>query len=211
MNTTFLNGIKPGTGFRIAGRHYSLGQALSQADRDHYLVALNRGLSEVDEIDAWLKANPNAKLKPSDTDVSSGSDIVISPYFTKWINFQDVRADMVAFRDRLKNEDPTSWTSITDPEHKTFGWVSVIDQIFSAFKADPKNLTAGRWVSGVRQPDPVTPGTMTSGAMPLAPVNILGLELPPTLLGMPTSTALVVGTVGLLGVGVALWAAFRKS
>lgn len=209
MNTTFLNGVKPGTAFRIVGRPFALGQALSQADRDHYLVALNRGLAEVDEIAAWLNANPNTKLKPSDTDISSGSDVVISPYFTKWVNFQAVRPDMIAFRDRLKNEDPASWASITDAEHTTFGWVSVIDQIFSAFKADPKNLTAGRWVAGVRQPDPVIPGGAPS--MPLAPINILGLELPPTLLGMPTQTALVVSTVGLLGIGVALWGTFRKN
>jgi hypothetical protein len=46
--------------------------------------------------------------------------------------------------------------------------------------------------------------------MPMEPVTILGHELPPTLLGMPTKVALVVGTMGLISAGVALWAVFRK-
>lgn len=192
-------------GFRVG---FSLGQALSKADRDHYLVAINRALTEAGEIDAWIKANPNAKLKPTQAEITAASDVVISPYFTKWINFQDVRPALVTLRDRLQNEDPTTWTSITDPEHQTFGWVSVVDMIYSSFKADPKNLTAGKWVSGVRQPDPLTP--TTAPAMPEAPVTILGYDLPPTLLGMPTKVALVVAGVGVLGAGVALWAAFRK-
>lgn len=205
MKTIFLGGVQPGTGFRVG---YSLGQALSKADRDHYLVALDRALMEAEQIDTWLTDNPSAKLKPTEAEVTAGSDVVISPYFTKWINFQDVRPAMVAFRDRLKSEDPASWASVTDEEHKTFGWVSVVDTIFSSFKADSKNLTAGKWVSGVRQPDPAaTPGAV---AMPDAPVTLFGLELPPTILGMPTKAGLVVGTVGVLGLGVAAWALLRK-
>jgi hypothetical protein len=192
MKTIYLGGVQPGS-FRVG---YSLGQAISKADRDHYLVALDRALTEADEIDAWLNDNPSAKLKPTEAEVTAASDVFISPYFTKWVNFQAVRPDMVAFRDRLKSEDPGAWTSVTDPEHQIFGWVSVVDMIYSALKADPKNLTAGRWVAGVRQPDPVT-GTS-------------GVVMPPTLLGMPAETALIVAGVGALGVGVALWAMLRK-
>lgn len=204
MKTIFLGGVQPRT-FRVG---YSLGQALTQADRDHYLVALDRALLEADQVSEWLKNNPSAKLKPTETEIAAASDVVISPYFTKWVNFQTVLPDMIAFRDRLKNEDPAAWTSVTDPEHQTFGWVSVVDTIFSSFKADSKNLTAGKWVSGVRQPDPVT--TTAAAAMPLAPVTVLGFELPSTMLGMPTTTALAVGLVGVLGLGVATWAMFRK-
>jgi hypothetical protein len=210
MNTIFLGGVQPRSGFRI-GQRFSMGQTLSKADRDHYLVALNRALAEADEIDAWLLANPTAKLKPTDQEVAQASDVVISPFFTKWVNFQAARPDMVAFRDRLNNEDPTTWASLSDAEHKSFGWVNVVDQVFSAFKADPKNLTAGRWVSGIRQPDAVPAGGTAAPAMPTEPVTILGYQLPPTMLGMPTKMALVVGGVGLLGAGVALWAMFRKS
>lgn len=195
MKTIFLGGVQPRSGFRVG---HSLGQALNKADRDHYLVALERGLAEADEIAAWLAANPNAKLKPTDAEMNSGSDVVISPYFTKWVNFIPVRPAMIAFRDRLKNEDPTAWSSVTDEEHKVFGWVSVIDTISSAFKADPKNLTAGKWVSGIRQPDPATPGVP---GMPNAPTD--------TILGMDPQTAMIVGGVGLLGLGVAAWAMFR--
>jgi hypothetical protein len=209
MNTIFLRGVQPQSGFRIGQRH-SMGQSLSKADRDHYLVAIERALKEADEIDAWLLANPLAKLKPTELEMAQASDVVISPFFSKWINFQAARPDMVALRDRLKNEDSSTWGSLTDPEHKTFGWVSVVDQVFGAFKADPKNLTAGRWVAGVRQPDPVSTGGTTMPTMPMEPVTILGHELPPTLLGMPTKVALVVGTMGLISAGVALWAVFRK-
>lgn len=215
MKTLFTQGFQPAS-FTPAQRRplrTSLGQALSLADRDHYLVALNRGITEAVEIDAWLAANPNVKLKPSEQEVTSSPDIVISPYFAKWVNYQPVRADQGAFRDRLANADPTTWSSITDAEHILFGWVSVIDQVYSAFKADPKNLTAGRWVSGVRQPDP-PPATGTTGgpAKPVEqPLMILGLELPPTFLGMPTQTALIVGGLGVVGIGVAIWATLKKS
>lgn len=205
MRTIFLGGVQPRSGFRVG---YSLGQALTKADRDHYLVALDRALLEADQISEWLTNNPTAKLKPTEAEMTAGSDVVISPYFTKWVNFQTVLPDMIAFRDRLKSEDPGAWTSVTDPEHKTFGWVSVVDTIFSSFKADSKNLTAGRWVSGVRQPDPAVPAGAV--AMPNAPVTIFGAELPPTMLGMPTKTALTVAGVGALALGVAAWAFFRK-
>jgi len=210
MNTIFLGGVQPRSGFRI-GQRFVMGQTLTKADRDHYLVAVNRALSEADEIDAWLLANPLAKLKPTELEMAQGSDVVISPFFTKWINFQAQRPGMVAFRDRLQNEDPSTWGSLSDAEHKIFGWVNVVDQIYGSFKADPKNLTAGRWVAGVRQPDPVSTGAATTApAMPLEPVTVLGYELPPTMLGMPTKVALVVGTMGLISTGVALWALFRK-
>jgi hypothetical protein len=193
MKTIYLGGVQPGS-FRVG---YSLGQALSKADRDHYLTALNRALEENDEIDAWIKANASAKLKPSTADAAN-PDIVVSPYFSKWANFLPTLPDMVTFRDRLKNEDPTSWTSITDPEHKTFGWVNVVDEVYSSFKGDPKNLTAGKWMNGVRQPDPSTPTNTV--AMPAATITILGMD---------PQTAWIVGGVGLLGLGVAAWAMFR--
>jgi hypothetical protein len=194
MKTIYLGGVQPGS-FRVG---YSLGQALSKADRDHYLVALDRALTEADEIDAWLKANPDAKLKPTEAEVTAGSDIVISPYFTKWVNFLAIRQDMLNFKVRLKSEDPGAWTSLTDEEHKAFGWVSVVDTIYSSFKSDPKNLTAGKWVGGVRQPDPGTPTGAV--AMPNAPTTILGMD---------PQTAWIVGGVGLLGLSVAAWAMFR--
>jgi len=194
MNTIFLGGVKAGSSFRVAGRPYILGQALSKADRDHYLVALDRALAEADEIAAWIEANPTAKLKPTEAEVSAASGIVISPYFSKWVNFLAARPDMVSLRDRLKSEDPASWTSITDPEHLTYGWVSVVDMIYAAFKADPKSLMAGKWVAGVRQPDPVTTGVP---ALPTAPEN--------TILGMQPKTAAIVGGVVLLSAGIALW------
>lgn len=201
MNTIFLGGIQAGSDFRVRRSSFSLGQALSKADRDHYLVALDRALTEADEIDAWFKDNPSAKLKPTDAEVTAAPDVNISPYFTRWINFQPIRPDMVTFRDRLKSDDPTAWTSITDPEHKTFGWVNVVDMTYSAFKADPKNLTAGKWISGVRQPDAAAPGSSIIPTIPMGPDN--------TVLGMPPQTAWIVGGVGLLGLGVAVWAMFR--
>jgi len=199
MNTIFLGGVRAGSGFRVAGRPYALGQALTKLDRDHYLVALDRGLAEADEIAAWIDANPTAKLKPTDAEVSAASGIVISPYFSKWVNFLAARPGMVALRDRLKSEDPAAWSSITDPEHVTYGWVSVVDMIHSSFKADPKNLTAGKWVSGVRQADPVTTGIQP---LPTAPGN--------TILGMQPKTAAIVGGVVLLSVGLAIWQVFKK-
>jgi len=205
MKTVPLMGRAP-----LLGSPRRLGQALSKADRDHYLVALNRGAQEAAEIDAWLKANPDAKLKATQEEVVSAPDIKISPYYAKWVNYQPVRADQAAFQARVASEDPTTWTSVTDAEHILFGWVGVVDQIYSAFKSDPKNLTAGRWVDNVRQPDPLpAPGTTVKPAEP--PLVILGLELPPKFLGMPTGTALVLGGLGVVGIGVAIWATLRKS
>lgn len=194
MNTIFLGGVKAGSSFRVVGKPYVLGQALTKTDRDHYLVALERGLAEADEIAAWLDANPTAKLKPTDAEVSSASGIVISPYFSKWVNFLAARPDMVALRDRLKSEDPASWTSITDKDHLAYGWVSVVDMIHAAFKADPKNLTAGKWVSGVRQPDPIGTGV---APLPAAPES--------TILGMQPKTAAIVGGVVFLSVCLTIW------
>jgi len=213
MKTLFTQGFQPAS-FHLAARRSvrkSLGQALTKADRDHYLVALNRGISEADEIDAWLKANPTAKLKPTEAEVVASPEIKISPYYAKWVNYQPTRGDQAAFRDRMANEDPTTWTSVTDAEHVLFGWVGVVDQIYSAFKSDPKNLTAGRWVDNVRQPDPVQPLPSGTPTHPAEPLIILGMEFPQTFLGMPTKTAMVVGGLGLVGLGVALWAILRKN
>ena len=74
MNTIFLGGVQPRSGFRI-GQRFVMGQTLTKADRDHYLVAVNRALSEADEIDAWLLANPLAKLKPTELEMAQGSDL----------------------------------------------------------------------------------------------------------------------------------------
>ncbi len=203
MNTlftrSFQSSFQPARPLRV-----SLGQALSKSDRDHYLVALNRGIAEAGEIDAWLKANPNAKLKPAQQEVANDPAVQISPYYAKWVNYQDVRSDQEAFQTRMANEDPTTWSSITDAEHILFGWVSVVDQIYSAFKSDPKNLTAGRWIDNIRQPDPPPPA---APAAPPAepPFVILGLELPAQVLGIPTGTALALGGVGLIGIGIVIW------
>lgn len=187
----------------------SLGQSLSKADRDHYLVALNRGIAEAGEIDAWLKANPNIKLKPTTEEVTTTPDVTISPYYAKWVNYQDMRSDQIAFRDRLASENQTTWSSITDAEHILFGWVAVVDQIYSAFKADPKNLTAGRWADNMRLPDPIPVTGMPN--VEIQPISILGLEFPPTFLGMPTKTAFIVASFGVVGIGVAIWATLKKN
>jgi hypothetical protein len=205
MNTlftrTFSAPFQPARPLRV-----SLGQALSKADRDHYLVAINRAIAEAGEIDAWLKANPNVKLKPAQQEVAADPDVKISPYYSKWVNYQDVRSDQQDFQARMASEDASTWSSITDAEHVLFGWVSVVDQIYSAFKSDPKNLTAGRWIDNIRQPDPPpAPAPVPPAEQPFV---ILGLELPPKVLGIPTGTALVVGGVGL--VGIAIWAVKRS-
>lgn len=184
-------------GFQPTRRSFFLGQALSQADRDHYLVAISRALVEAEEIDNWLKAHPEAKLKVPET--TPPSPLVMSPYFVKWVNFLPIRTDMIAMKERLSNPDPSTWSSITPEEHTTFGWVSVVDQIFSAFKADPKNLTVGRWVNGQRLPD-----EPEAAGQPVAPVEepvtlpIVG-DLPPRIAGIPTKTVLIGGgaVVGL--------------
>lgn len=186
------------TGFQPAKRAFFMGQALTLADRDHYLIAVNRALAEAEEIDAWLKANPTVTLKPP-AETTPPSGILISPYFTKWINFQPIRPDMEKMKERLSNPDQTTWSSVTPEEHTTFGWVSVVDQIFSAFKADPKNLTAGEWVNGKRLPDKVVPGEVTTAAQPIN-LPIIG-ELPPTIVGIPTKTVLI-GGGALVGLAI---------
>jgi hypothetical protein len=128
----------------------SLGQALSKIDRDHYLDTVSRAITEANEIDAWLKATPGAQLRPA---TGAPATVTDSPYYTKWFNYQPHRADMQALKDRLTSEDPTTWGSLTKEEHGTFGWVSVVDQVYAAFQADPLNLTAGRWQDGTRLPD----------------------------------------------------------
>lgn len=206
MKTMFSQGFKPAS-FRPMRK--SLGQSLSKTDRDHYLVALNRGIAEAAEIDAWLEANPDVKLKPTAEEIASVPTAKISPYYAKWVNYQDVRADQQAFRDRLISEDVSTWSSVTDAEHILFGWVAVVDQVYSAFKADPKNLTAGIWMDNVRLPDP-TPVGGAAVKPQEQPISILGLELPATFLGMPTKAALIVGGIGVLGIGVAIWATLKK-
>lgn len=185
-------------GFQPAKKSIFLGQALEQADHDHYLIAVSRALAEVDQIDAWLKANPTAKLKAPDA-TTPPSDITMSPYYTKWFNFQPIRPDMQKLKDRLSNPDSKTWTSITPEEHTTFGWVSVVDQIFSAFEADPKNLTAGRWQGGTRLPDPVETLTQTPQEESIN-VPIIG-QLPPTIVGIPTKTVLI-GGGAIIGIGI---------
>jgi hypothetical protein len=181
-------------GFQPAKRSFFLGQVLSQADRDHYLVAVGRAVTEANEIDKWLKDNPTATLKPP-TETTPPSGMVISPYFTKWINFQPIRPEMQKLNDRLSNADPTTWSSLTPEEHTTFGWVSVVDQIFSAFKADPKNLTAGKWQNGVRAADePVAGAAIPSTEEPIT-IPVLNTQLPPTIVGIPTKTVLIGGGV----------------
>lgn len=200
MRTMFAAGFQP------AKRAFFLGQALSQSERDHYLVALGRAVTEANEIDDWIKSHPEAKFKPP-TQVSPAtttegsvamppaatSEITVSPYFTKWVNFQPIRADMQKLKDRLANPDPTSWTSLSQEDHTTFGWVSVVDQIFAAFKADPANLTAGKWQGTVRQPDEATAAAAKPAAEQGITVPILNAQLPPTIVGIPTKTVLIGG------------------
>lgn len=181
MKAAFIMGLQP---LSLGKRSFFLGQLLSQADRDHYLNAVTRGLSEADQIDAWIAANPNVALG-----VPPGGDpsLTVSPYYTKYFNFIPVRGAMQALKDRLSNVDPTTWSSITGDEHTTFGWVSVLDEVYAAFLADPKNLSAGHWQGSVRLPD------LPSAAQVPAPSDtILGISKPVVLIG---GGAVVVGLV----------------
>jgi hypothetical protein len=146
VKAAFLMGLQP----LYKRKSFVLGQLLSQADRNHYLNAVTRGLSEADQIDAWLSNNPKAVLL-----LPPGADpaLTISPYYTKYYNFLPVRGAMQGLKDRLSNADPTTWSSITQDEHIVFGWVSVLDEVYAAFLADPKNLTVGRWQGGTRLVD----------------------------------------------------------
>ncbi len=175
MRTMFAMGFQP------ARRAFFLGQLLSDSDRNHYLSALTRGLSEADEIDAWLKANPDVKLNlPAD---NPDKTLSVSPYYTKYFNFTKVRPDMQKLHDRLGNTDPSTWSSLTQDEHPTFGWVAVLDQVYAAFKDDPKNLTVGHWQGGTRLPD--QPSTAAATPPPAS--------AEPTILGIPQKTALIGG------------------
>jgi hypothetical protein len=176
MRSLFVMGFQP-------MRRPALGQVMSQPDRDHYLFALSRAVNEADEIDKWLANNAGVKLSVPVT--TPPSDLQMSPYFTKWVKFKEVRPDMQKLMERLAGPDPTTWSSLTSDEHITFGWVSVVDQIFSAFKADPKNLTIGKWEGDTRLPDPPVPGAPASS---------------PTILGMPKTVVLIGGAV--IGLGI---------
>jgi hypothetical protein len=169
-------------GFQSVRGPISLGQALSQDERNHYLFAISRAINEADQIDKWLKDNPTAKLSVPAT--TPPADVQTSPYFTKWIKFQDVRPDMQKLNDRLSNLDPTTWSSVTSEEHTTFGWVSILDQIFAAFQADPKNMTVGKWQGDTRLPDPPTAAASAA----------------PTILGLPKDVVLIGGMVVGLGI-----------
>lgn len=180
MKTTFLMGLQP--------PRFFLGQMLSKPDRDHYLNAVTRGLSEADQIDAWISANPNPKailLLPPNADPA----LTISPYYTKYYNFGPVRGSMQALNDRLSNADPASWSSITQDEHVVFGWVSVIDEVYAAFLANPNNLTVGRWQGSTRLPD-------------IASTTPAPVPAPDTILGIPKTTALVGGAAIVIGIVV---------
>lgn len=167
-------------GFRMERSSFSLGQALSQTDRDHYLVAVGRALLEASQIDKWLQDHPDARLRP----VKGGSE-TDSPYYVKWFNYQPHRESIQALKDRLSSEDPTTWGSLTQDEHGTFGWVSVIDQVYSAFQADPLNLTAGRWQDGIRLSD-----------------EIPAVTPPPPSTGLTTPVLIGIGVVGAIGLMV---------
>ncbi len=160
---------------------FSLGQAsMTAADRDHYLLAINRGLNETQEIDSWISAHPDVKFRPGP---GAPVDVVDSPYYTMWSNYQSHRDALKALRDRLNDPDPVNWFSLTEDEHGTFGWVSVVDRVYSAFQADPLNLTAGRWQGNTRAPD-LAIQTEAASSSP---------DLTPVLLG-----AGVLGVIGLL-------------
>lgn len=166
-------------------RRPALGQVMSQPDRDHYLFSISRAVNEADEIDKWLSNNSAMLSVPVTT---PPSNLQMSPYFAKWVKFKEVRPDMQKLMERLASPDPTTWSSLTSDEHITFGWVSVVDQIFSAFKADPKNLTVGKWEGDTRKPDEPAPGASAS----------------PTILGMPKNVVLIGGAVIGLGILVAI-------
>lgn len=166
-------------GFRQS--FFSLGQSsMTAADRDHYLLAINRGLNETSEIDAWITAHPDTKFRPGP---GAAADIVDSPYYTMWANYQSHRDALKALRDRLNDPDPVNWFSLSEDEHGTFGWVSVVDRVYSAFQADPINLTAGHWQGNTRQPDVAV---QTEAAAPSS-------NLMPILLG-----AGALGVIGLI-------------
>ncbi len=175
-------------GFQPARRAFFLGQLLSESDKNHYLSALTRGLSEADEIDAWLTANPQAVLNlPAN---NPDKTVSVSPYYTKYFNFVKTRPDMQKLKDRLSSSDPTTWGSLTPDEHTTFGWVSVLDQVYASFKDDPKNLTVGHWQGGTRLPDQPA----AAGAAPPPP------PAEPMILGLPQKTVLIGGGVVIGGV-----------
>ena len=164
---------------------FSLGQSsMTASDRDHYLLAINRGLNETQEIDDWISAHPDTKFRPG---AGAAPGVVDSPYYTMWANYQNHRSDLKALRDRLNDTDPVNWFSLTEEEHGTFGWVAVVDRIYSAFQADPVNLTAGVWQGNTRQPDVAI---QTEAAAPSSPY------LGPVLLG---AGALAV-------IGIIIWA-----
>lgn len=170
-------------GFQRGRSGFYLGQALSQADRDHYLSALSRAIREAGEIDGWIKDHPDLKFRPAP---GSPASITDSPYYTKWINFQPHRDAMKALNDRLLSTDQTTWGSLTQDEHSTFGWVNVVDQVYSAVQADPLNLTAGHWQDGTRLADQPSGGALT----------------PPTDTGVSTPVLLGIGLIGAIGLVV---------
>jgi len=141
-------GFRRSSSFFTLGR--GLGQGMSATDRDHYLAAVNRALDETAEIDKWIKDHPDIKFRPGSGAPAATTD---SPYYTKWINYQAHVNEMKALKERLSDPDPANWFSLTQEEHGTFGWVSVVDTVYGAFQANPLNLVAGRWENGSRLPD----------------------------------------------------------